>query len=167
MDAVTTTTLLGAGIALGSSLITAAVASHFESKRDAARREHADRTEEARRQHEASVRFHDDRLATYVDYTAAALRLAASAQVWEANGCVGPFRHVASADLGAYIKANARTRMLAKPALLDTVRQVHNAIERLITPDLHPPGVIEGLSEELIQAARKFETAAKAELGIA
>lgn len=60
-------TLVGAGIALVTALTTVALSAMIENRREAARRAHADQVEATRRRHEGEVRFHDERLAAYVE----------------------------------------------------------------------------------------------------
>jgi hypothetical protein len=159
--------LMGAAIALVAGLAATALSAFFESRRDAARRTHADHVEETKRQHEAAVRFHDERLNTYVEYMSAVTTLFATATVWLAHGATGSFNTYAGQQngLSPYTKAFTRVTMLAKPELTDKIREVHSYVHRLVSGD-QAPAAMQQTVDESLGARAAFETAAKRELGI-
>jgi hypothetical protein len=156
-----------AGIALVATLAGAVVTSILEGRRDAARRAHADQVEEAKRQHEAAVRFHDERLNAYIDYMSAVSTLFAAASVWLNDGAEGSFPEWATRQeaLAPYTKAMTRVTLLAKPALSAKVYDVHDFAQRLV--DNPTPEAMRRIVDDSVKARAAFETAAKAELGIA
>jgi hypothetical protein len=155
-----------AGIALVATLAGVVVTSILENRRDAVRRVHADRVEETKRQHEAAVRFHDERLNAYVEYMSAVSALFATATVWLGNGANGSFNDYAGQQnkLSPYTKSMTRVTMLAKPELTAKIREVHSYVERLVSN--HAPEAMKRIVDESIKARAAFETAAKEELGI-
>jgi hypothetical protein len=155
-----------AGIALVATLAGAVVTSILENRRDAARRVHADQAEETKRQHEAAVRFHDERLNAYVEYMSAVSTLFATATVWLDKGANGSFNDYAGQQntLSPYAKAMTRVTMLAKPELNAKISEVHSYVQRLVSS--HPPEAMKQTVGESIKARAAFETAAKKELGI-
>ena len=158
-------TLLGAGIALITALTVAGLSAFFESRRAAARRVHEVHVEETKRQHEAAVRFHDERLNAYVDYMSSVSKLIATASVWLDRGAESFTDFATKQDvLSPYTRAFMRVSMLAKPELVTKLRKAHSCIERLVSD--HAPEVMKRTVEETTNALAAFETAAKKELEI-
>jgi hypothetical protein len=155
-----------AGIALVATLSGAVVTSILEGRKDATRRAHADQVEETKRQHEAAIRFHDERLNAYVEYISATSRLFAIASVWLTNGAKGLFNDYAGEHdtLAPYTTAMTRVTMLAKPEVNTKANEVHSYVERLVS---NPAAdAIKQTVDESINARAAFESAAKRELGI-
>jgi threonine dehydrogenase-like Zn-dependent dehydrogenase len=155
-----------AGIALSATLAGAVVTSILEGRRDAARRAHADQVEETKRQHEAAVRFHNERLNAHVEYISAVSALFAIASVWIDNGATGSFSIYAGQQnaLSRYSKAITRVTMLAKSELIAKINEVHSYVQRLVSN--HAPEAMKQIVDESLNARAAFETAAKKELGI-
>ncbi|HEY3654003.1 MAG TPA: hypothetical protein VGL34_03355 [Steroidobacteraceae bacterium] len=155
-----------AGIALVATLSGAVATSILEGRRDVSRRAHADQVEKTKRQHEAAVRFHDERLNAYVEYISTVTTLFATATVWLVHGAEGSFNNYASQQnsLSPYTKAFTRVTMLAKPELSANVREVHSYVHRLVND--HAPEAMQQIVDESLSARAAFETAAKKELGI-
>jgi hypothetical protein len=159
-------TLLGAGIALFTALTVAGLSAFFEGRRAASRRAHEVQVEETKRQHEAAVRFHDDRLNAYIEYISATSALFANAGVWLENGAKGSFNdYVGDRNaLVPYTKAFTRVSMLAKPELVSKLRDLHAQVNRLT--DNLAPDVMRQIVTDSLKARAAFETAAKKEVGI-
>lgn len=151
-------TVVGAGIALAASLATAGLSAFFEYRRDAARRAHADR-------HEAEVRFHADRLATYVEFVGVLTTISAAARVWLKNGAHGRFKDSGGLDAERYVESLARTRMLAKPPLLERTIEVDELVYQLLSEEKSPETKAM-VADALTLAVSAFEKAVKKELGI-
>jgi hypothetical protein len=150
-----------AWMALGAAVLAAVMAlagvglaGLFEARREA-----------ARRQHERTVRFHDERLEAYVEYMGATLSLIAAARVWIAAGAVGAFTDSPALDLSRSAKAFSRVSMLAKPAVYERLGKVHCCIQQLIV-EHQSAAAMERIANDTIQELADFETAAKEELGI-
>ncbi len=157
-------TLVGASIALIGGLTGVALSSIFEGRREAARMVRARETEASTRQHERDVRFHDERLNAYVEFMGATTTLFAAASIWLQNGAFMTFANSAGDSLSGYNKCFARVSMLAKPALLRKLREVHDHVEQLVSS--FPPNVIEQVVTDSIEVRAAFERVAKDELGI-
>jgi hypothetical protein len=158
--------LAAAGIASGATLAGAVVTSFIERRRDAARRAHQDQVEETKRQHEAAVRFHDERLTAYVEYMSAVSTLIATSSVFLTQRGGESFTDFAVKQdaLRPYTRAFTRVSMLGKPELIPKVVQAHACIERLVSD--HAPEAMKRTAEDATKAIAAFETAAKKELGI-
>jgi hypothetical protein len=83
--------LLGAGIAVFTALTVSTLSAIFEGRRAAARRAHELLVEESKRQHEAAVRFHDERLSAYIDFLSVVSTLFARGTGWVKAGAKEPF----------------------------------------------------------------------------
>lgn len=151
-----TSTVVGAAIGLGASYVMFRLTSSHQDQRDA-----------ASRAHEASVRFHDERMVSYGEFSSAALFIAATAKVWASTGGAGHFTasEAAGSALDAYVRAVGRTRLLAKAALRDKLAEVHRHVQRLTTELISGDPVI-AIADELTRAVGQFEIAAREELEI-
>ena len=157
----------GAGIALIATLAGVVVTSILENRRDVLRRAHADQIEETKRQHEAAVRFHDERLSAYIDYIGVITRLFSTASVWVESGAKGSFEDYEGFRnaVSPYPTSMTRVSILAKPELNAKVREVHTWVQKLVTEHLAPDAVWQVINDSTVARAA-FETAAKKELGI-
>jgi hypothetical protein len=150
----------GAWMALGAAVIAAVIAlagvglaGLIENRREA-----------ARRQHEKETRFHDERLAAYVEYIGAATSLFSAGTVWVESGAAGTLLTSGFVDLSPYTKSFARVSMLAKTPLRARLREVHRYAQRLT--EYQPSNIVEQIVRGGIGELAAFEMAAKEELGI-
>jgi hypothetical protein len=142
------------------------VTSHLQGRRDRERRADEAKAEESKHKHEASVRFHDERLEVYVEYLGAVTNLYAVARVWISNGSTGSLAHFASGEdaLTPYTKAMTRVSLLCKSELLTKQRELHGYVAELLDPQ--PADALLRLLTKINAARSEFEVEAKKELGI-
>ena len=158
---------MGAGIALVSALAGIAQSAFFESRRASAARAHALVVEESKRAHEAAVRFHDERLKSYIEYMDITSKVFSVATVWLNEGGLGLFSDYASNQhnaLAPYAKEFTRVTMLAKPEVAARVMDVHAFVAQLI--DEPAPAEMRQIINDSLAARRAFLKAAQQELGI-
>jgi hypothetical protein len=132
----------------------------------------AARREAVKRKHETETRFHDERLAAYIEFIGRTDSLLAHATVWTKTIGTGPFLDYAVRvqALGPYNESYARVRMLAKAPLTKELLHVHSYVQQLVAHEalsLLVPSFAEQIVAGANRARDAFETAAKEELGIA
>lgn len=163
-------TLVGtlAGVGLSGVIGTHRDARRREDDREAQRLTHAHDCEmqRLRHEHEQELRYNAERIAAYVDFTTATRMFCIKAAIWAEGNSQGPLVKYPDPDVDNCFKWFIRALVLAKPPLVDKLKEARDLFVELVGVDRHSADSVRRLSHALLARLNAVDQAVKSELGI-